>query len=292
MSVERETHSARRAYAWLAAISVVLTLAVVVASAYLRHSQVGPSCEPWPQCQAREDAARAEAVPGDFVNGARIVHRLSATAVAAAIVGLLLVAWTQRPIWLREALVATAALIVAAALAVLGALAGGSKSPAVVLANLLGGYLLLTLVATALAFAVAARAPSLRIRTLALASLVAAFVVAAIGGAISALNACPGSLACDWISLDAKSLNVAHGIGAVALLAPACVLVWRIRLERRRLASALSITLAAALASGIAVLVVQPFASLLVAHNATSALSTALLAMAGTSPRLRSSGES
>ncbi len=263
-SVAEHDEGARRSYGWLAAAALSLTLAVVMASAYLRHSQADAHCEPRPQCYARADVAAAD-VPGVFVRGARIVHRVSATAVVAAILGLLLVAWTQRPIWLREALVATAALALAGALALLGIATGGSRSAAVVLGNMLGGYLLVALMAAAWEFGRSSRSPGPGVRLVARVALALAFVVAALGGLLSAANVADG-------------FDVSHRLATVALIALGMIVAYRIRHARSRLAIALSATLALAAALGVAVALVQPEPLLAVLHNASTAVAIALLA--------------
>ena len=94
-----------------------------------------------------------EAPPSTAVRLVRIAHRLAATSVLALVIGMLLVAWTQKPAWKREGGLALAALFVAAALAVLGLATPGAKFPAVTLGNLLGGYLMLALLSATAALA-------------------------------------------------------------------------------------------------------------------------------------------
>jgi cytochrome c oxidase assembly protein subunit 15 len=298
---------AQRLCALLAGTAVALTFVVVVASAYLRHVQAGLGCAPWPDCYgAVAAAAVAGAQPEGLVRIARIAHRLCATAVAAALIGLTLVAWSQRPVWLREALAATAALVVAGSLAVLGIVAGGSKAPTVVLGNLLGGYLLLALVAAARALASTAPPPS-GARAAALAALAVAFVAAAFGGAISAHSAsraCAALVDCAT-TLDALArapiemlrapdvagvatppawagaLHTLHRIAALALVVPASVVAYRLRAKRPRLAAALASIVALAVATGAVAAAERPWLGLAMLHDASAALIVALLCVAG-----------
>ncbi len=302
-----EAEDARRAYAWFAAAAVALTFAVIVASAFLRHAQAGLSCDPWPGCYARVNSA-VDAEPSGGVRAVRMVHRLSATAVTAAILGLVFVAWTQRPVWIREGFVAAAAFTVAGGLAVLGVVTSGSKLPAVVLGNLLGGYLLLALVAAAWTCASSSIDAGLRARTLALGALILAFAVAALGGSIGAhyaSRACPALIDCDaggWVTLArapidllrppaivdghplapawAAALHIAHRIAALALLALVFVVAQATRKARPWLALAMASTLLVALGFGFAAVSPRPLLAVVVLHNAAAATLIALLAMA------------
>jgi cytochrome c oxidase assembly protein subunit 15 len=289
--------TARQVYGWLAWAALALTFAVVIASAFLRHSQAGLSCEPWPGCYARAEAS--DEPPSMGVRAARVIHRISATAVTAAILGLVLVAWTQRPVWLREGLVATGALAVAGALAVLGVVTAGSKAPAIVLGNLLGGHALLALVAAACAYAFSSRGIRWRARVLALSVLAAAFIVAFLGGSIGAQYAslsCP-SLACDVRSMPsellqapsivggrlrapdwAPALHVAHRIAAIVLVAGVLFTALVLRRERPRLAVGSIVAIAAAALLGMTAVSPQPMLAAIVAHNAAAAATLALVA--------------
>jgi heme A synthase len=84
--------------------AAALTFVVIVASAFMRHTQAGLACDDWPACYGRiaTSAAGTDVVPTTGVRLARIAHRLAATGVLAFVIGLLLVAWTQKPAWKRE----------------------------------------------------------------------------------------------------------------------------------------------------------------------------------------------
>jgi len=196
----------------LAIAATALTAIVIVASAFMRHTQVGLGCADWPACYARIAAEAVDPAPPLGVRIARIAHRLAATGVLALIVGMLLVAWTQRPVWKREGLLAIAALVVAAALAVLGIATPGAKLPAVTLGNLLGGYLMLAVLAALVATVRNTPAPpasrwlrTAPLRWIALAILALVFVQAALGGMIGAqfaLTACPTLGKCAGFAFD------------------------------------------------------------------------------------------
>ena len=174
----------------MALAAAALTFVVIVASAFMRHTQAGLSCGDWPACYARVVTSDADAAPDTGVRVARIAHRLAASGVLALVIGMLLVAWTQTPPWKREGILALAALVIAGALAVLGIATPGARLPAITLGNLLGGYALLAVLAAA---AAPASAASRGARNLARLALAFAFVQAALGGMIGAQFA---SLAC------------------------------------------------------------------------------------------------
>jgi len=220
--------------------AAALTFVVIVASAFMRHTQAGLACDDWPACYGRIVASAADGAPGTEpasstgVRLARIAHRLAATSVLALVIGLLLVAWTQKPAWQRGGFLAAAALVVAGGLAVLGIATPGAMLPAVTLGNLLGGYLLLALLVATYASAtreasvrpsadigeaprpvahaldaaerVAVSAPNDLSRWIAVAALVVAFAQAWLGGTIGAqyaLTACPTLGRCPGIAFDA-----------------------------------------------------------------------------------------
>ncbi len=108
-----------------ATVTAALLAAVLVPlSAYLRHAEMAPA--------AQQQATRP------VVNAARSVHRLVASTLALVALALNIGAWLGRgpPRGPAAVLLATAG-----GLAVLGVVAGGSRSPPVVLAHLAGGML-------------------------------------------------------------------------------------------------------------------------------------------------------
>jgi cytochrome c oxidase assembly protein subunit 15 len=314
MTVDPQETGARLrvVFARLALASAALTFVVIVASAFMRHTQAGLACADWPACYGRMEVPGAAALPPTAVRIARIAHRLAATGVLALLIGLLLIAWTQKPAWKREGGLALAALLVAAALAVLGLATPGAKIPAVTLGNLLGGYLMLALLAAAAAAGSGvapvpgtSRAESLR-RT-ALAILLLAFAHAASGamiGAQYALTACPSLAGCPDFSfgelvaagaldplraltiLDgrivpqpaAAGLHAIHRALGLAVVAATFVLAYRLRRSGRHEAVLLVALAAIAPLLGAAAIAGMPSLSMTVLHNAAAASLVAALA--------------
>ena len=211
--------------------AAALVFVVIVASAFMRHTQAGLACDDWPACYGRIAAASAspaaanatgtstpgtasmDATPSTGVRVARLAHRLAATGVLALVIGMLLVAWTQRPPWTHEGVLSAAALVVAGALAVLGVATPGATLPAVTLGNLLGGYAMLALLAATWACAgrdatgagehtstdAASTAGSASLPFFVFCALVLVFAQAWLGGMIGAqyaLTTCPTLGAC------------------------------------------------------------------------------------------------
>jgi heme a synthase len=217
----------------LALAAAVLTFVVIIASAYMRHAQVGLGCSDWPACYGRVESAEGDATPSIGVRVVRVAHRIAATSVLALVIGMLLVAWAQRPAWKREGGLALAALVVAAGLALLGVVTPGARLPAVTLGNLLGGYAMLALLAAAYATGANASragmangvvepdlsrtdsvlaAPAATLRWLALVVLVFVFAQAALGNLIGAqytLTACPTLGECPGFAFDPFALTAA-----------------------------------------------------------------------------------
>jgi heme a synthase len=304
----------RRLYVALPVAALILTAIVVVASAYLRHAQAGLGCADWPACYARIAVDAPDATPPIGVHLARIAHRFAAAGVLALVIGQLLVAWTQRPAWKREGALAAAALVVAVALAALGIAPPRSRLPAVTLGNLLGGYLLLALLAAGVAAAIdgrrvapaeASRATPLRL--LALGALAVVLVQAAVGGMIGAqfaLTACPTLDACigftpdelrSTAALDAfRPLVVIEGRvvppeGAAVpviihrILGPVVTVVvlvvaYALRRMRRSGAVVLATLALAAPLLGAAAILALPSLPLAIAHNAVAAALVGMLA--------------
>ena len=197
----------------LATTGAALVLVVIVSSAYLRLTQAGLSCADWPACYG--SVAHA-ATTTTAQRGARLAHRFAASAVGIVLIALLAISLAQRPRLRPQALLAGCALGVAVILAAIGAVTSESARatplPAVTLANLLGGFALLALLAW-LRQTVAAetsRAPlsaaatvmpaaSSGLRTAAALTLAAVIVQVTLGGLVSAkfaALACPSFPLC------------------------------------------------------------------------------------------------
>lgn len=131
----------RRIIARLALVCSVLLFAVVVVSAYLRLVNAGLGCADWPDCYGHPAEARFIANRGDLTP-MRAAHRLVATAALALVIALVLL--SRRDAALRqERWLSLTLLFVMLALSALGWMTGNSTLPAVVLANLLGGFMML-----------------------------------------------------------------------------------------------------------------------------------------------------
>jgi cytochrome c oxidase assembly protein subunit 15 len=303
-------------FARTALAAAALTFVVIVASAFMRHSQVGLACADWPACYGRIDAATTEGAPSAGVRIVRIAHRIAATGVLALVIGLLLIAWTQKPAWKKEGTLAIAALLLAAALAVLGIVTPGARLPAVTLGNLLGGYLMLGVLAATVVAATTHDAAPLRwwmpgapLPWLALGVLVLVFMQAALGGSIGAqyaLTACPTLGKCPGFPFDefrmsaaldpfqpltivdghvvppsnAAAVYVIHRTLGLVVPILTLLLARAVQNHDRRLGWTLGVLALATPLAGVAAIVVVPSLSLTVLHNALAALLIAALAVA------------
>lgn len=255
----------------LAALCAALMLATVVLSAFMRLSLAGFGCEPWPACAAQiaRDAAQGQAVattpPG--VTAARMAHRVVASMVLVLALTLTWTTLRPRPLLRREAALAAAILALTLGLAVLGVFTPGARAPAVMLGNLLGGFLTFALCARLAAPQEPGRAG---LGGWAIAAALAVVLQAALGALVSRAHALPGP--------DSTSLQALHDTGAAILLPLLALLAalagWRGR-RRGAIVLALLVLLQAALA-----LLAGPGAPSLAAvllHNALAALTLALV---------------
>ena len=300
----------RRLFAMLAQTALVLTFVVIVASAFMRHTQAGLGCAYWPSCYARVVAEVPPAPPSIGVHIARALHRLAASAAFLLIVGMLLMARAAQSCR-RERALAAAALVIALWLAVLGIATPDAELPAVPLGNLIGGYLMLAVLA-ALAGNVAngagehGRATPSRLRGLAVALLAAVFVQAALGGLIGtqfALQACPaldhcgpaGDAFARGAALDpfqrpvvvsghvvppagAGGLHSLHRALGIAIALAASALAYALRSSNRRGAALLAGLALAAPMLGATAILRMPSLTVTVLHNAVAAAMIATLA--------------
>jgi cytochrome c oxidase assembly protein subunit 15 len=297
----RGARGVRSAFARICLAAAALTLVVVAASAYLRHTQSGLSCTDWPSCYAR--VGITVRTPG--VDAARTVHRFAALGVTLALVAMLALRMRAR----EGRFLAIAAVAIVAGLATLGVATPGARVPAIALANLLGGFALLAVLAAAHARAGAAAAIDRTTHALAIAALALAFLQACLGGAIAtthALLACPSFPGCALPSSDIASLNpwrmpveeagriiapagspllhVAHRLNGVLLATLVLVLAVRLWTTRGELAVFLCAAAAAGAGAGIAAALVPSSLATALVHNASAALLVALLARAAAAP--------
>ena len=243
----------------LALLCAVLALIVIASSALLRLHKGGIGCQPWPDCHAQALAAANGPAPTEGVAAARLAHRVAAS--LALVLVLLMVGATAGQRALRSEMgLSLALLAVVLALAVLGVVTPGSKSLAVALGNLLGGFAILAL-STWLALRHGGRT-----RRPAAAAGVVVLTLAQIGsGAFasttqSALQ--PGLAApLQW-----------HLAAAVLVLAGWLWVAWASRGERGRDAALLVLLLVAQVALGFAAWQLRMPLLLAWLHNAGAAL--------------------
>lgn len=300
MSPEASQARRLRLVRTLAWITVALMLATIVLSAYMRLSQSGLGCAPWPDCYEQTLRGGGDAAAGAGLALARLLHRAVASLVLVLVLVLLLATLGMRPRVWREGGLALALLLLTLGLAALGVAMRGSNLPIVVLGNLLGGFLML-----ALAVRLAAAVPAQGGTRWAWAAALALVLQIALGAMVSATHstlACGGlgdcmqraqAIAWDWQVFDpwqttssaaADSatrgawLQLAHRVLAL-LLVPLILLTAAVALRRRRrrAAAALAALLVLQLlVGGLLAPAGWPLAQVL-AHNLTAALMLALL---------------
>lgn len=125
---------------WCAA----LMLAITSLSAFIRLSQAGLGCAPWPQCfgsvlRAAQDGAAAPVGDSTPVMVARLAHRLTATVALVGVATMAALCLLPRPRMWRAGLLALLLVALALGLAVLGIRTSGARVPIVAIGNLLGG---------------------------------------------------------------------------------------------------------------------------------------------------------
>ena len=282
---------------------------VIVASAWLRHTQAGLGCPDWPGCYGRLADVSDFAPVGTFF--ARFVHRLAASTALIVIAMLAFVTLKPKADYAAERRLAWVALALALGLAALGLATAGWQVPAVTLGNLLGGFALfatLAALAACLRDAESRPPPSPHAVTVLAAALVATFAHAALGGMIGAqfaATACPPALACPGADLatlagsgildparpltvvdgrvrapaGADALVLMHRLTSLAVVALALLAAWTVRADRAR-AFAIAAFAVAALALGAVATLRQPALVATVGHNALAAALVAALAAA------------
>lgn len=294
----------RRLLVRVGVAGALLTLAVIVSSAYLRLVQLGLGCDTWPSCYGlRLLDAKALAEQSASVPWIRIVHRVAASGVAVLALGALAFAVFGRRAG-RTPVVAGGALVALAfVLAVLGRAAGSSLFPAVALGNVIGGMAMLALFwwvqleARHPARAPAAKRNALTVFTVtAIALLAVQIALGVLSSAQLAGRACPQLLACDataltraadpalynpWHVLPAvdtagrAALQLAHRAGALATALSLFLLIgvsWRRHPSSREAALALGLLVALEGALGAAQIALDLPLAVAVAHNAVAAL--------------------
>jgi cytochrome c oxidase assembly protein subunit 15 len=287
----------------LLALAFALALIVVGVTATMRLAANGIGCSPWPACYGT--AATAEAADrSPLVRTLRLVHRLSATGFAAVALAVVGFGWRR---WSAAARAAGVALLVVTVLLAVIGRHSPSPLPAITLANLLGGFALLALLAYLWVAATMPAAPTAagatwRAGVLALA--VAVLLQAASGGLISARLAgadCAATCGAAWVTGVAALANplrpgsaaelvhpragqVLHGLhrlGGLALAVAAVAAVFTlVRWRSPRLAAAAMSAAAATGALGFAVARAEPALAAAASHALAAAVLFAVLGAA------------
>jgi cytochrome c oxidase assembly protein subunit 15 len=234
-------------------LSAALVLVVCTASAALRLSQAGVGCSPWPACylqQAATPETQAASAPA-WHERVRLTHRISASVVGLMFVFAALFGWAR---WNAGERIAGAGLLLASlALAWLGRYTP-SPLPAVALANLVGGHVLLAMLAWLLTTSGTETAPRSG-AAVAFGFVAVVAVQIALGGLVSAraaaaacIEGCiPGALS-GWTlsafdlglansglgspdvdSIERRAVLVAHEGAALVVLGAAAFAGWRAR---------------------------------------------------------------
>lgn len=135
----------------LALLACIFTLCITAASSFIRNTQAGLGCSPWPQCLERQGEARAgggvlRMAPAAGASGevdavfvARALHRISAVLVGLLALGIALFGWSRFGASDRAA--AALALVVTVFLSWLGRYTPHDL-PLVTIGNVLGGFAL------------------------------------------------------------------------------------------------------------------------------------------------------
>lgn len=173
----------------LALLCLGLLVLIVTLSAYMRHDAAGLSCGDWSSCFGQ--AAAPVPASGSVLALARLGHRLAASLVLVVILVILLGSVLKRPVLPRVGALAGGLMTLAIGLAVLGALAAGSQLPAVVLGNLLGGFMMLALCVRLIVVTGrhAADRPGAGVRAAAVLAVAVLLVQLCLGGLVSASGA-------------------------------------------------------------------------------------------------------
>ncbi len=298
----------RRLAGRLAFAAAVLVFMVVVASAWLRHSQAGLGCADWPACYAAIVDTTETPLPGTVL--ARLVHRIAASGALVLVGILVFLALRPASEYPVERKLAWLALAIALALAALGIWTPGARVPAVAIGNLVGGF---ALFASLAALSARLRSPPAAGSTLAKLALAVAFVHLALGGMIGAqfaVTGCPPTLACpaaDFSLLSgsgildpmrplsivdgrvhapagAGALVALHRLASIAVVVLALAAAWAVRRDGSRAATIAACALGA-FAMGVVATLHQPALVGTVTHNAFAALLVASLAGAAVAKR-------
>jgi len=118
--------------------------AIIASSAYLRLTSIGIGCEPWPECYGKLATLQTTGIDLGTATGiARLLHRISAMAVAFVVVFALVLALARAPRNLGNVLITVGLAILTLVLAVVGRQSAGTVVPLIGLINLFGGFAML-----------------------------------------------------------------------------------------------------------------------------------------------------
>jgi cytochrome c oxidase assembly protein subunit 15 len=237
-------------YTPLVNLSLLLTLAAVVLSAYIRLKSVGLGCDDWPSCYAQLSLAQKPSAIPTTVAGA--IHRVTATLLGLLVMTITFMAIRRRSIIGTRLWVPLLAFALIIFLSVLGFNTPTWQIPVVALGNLTGGMAL-----AALLWWMSLRSIADNTTTIAAENLIRPWVIfglvivslqIALGSWVSAnfaAAACPDLFTCqdDWASMSSlvqgldisrhiamndtgriifdstqPTLNMAHRIGAILTL--------------------------------------------------------------------------
>ncbi len=299
----------------LTALALFLTFDLIVVGAFTRLSDSGLGCPDWPGCYgqasplgARDDIHAAQAAaPGGPVTWSKawieMVHRYLAKVVGALALVLAALAWMRRARLPFSPWLATFTLLWVMLQGALGAWTVTLKLyPAIVTLHLLGGLVLLALLAVQhAALRGGPLALSAPLRGWAQAALAVLALQITLGGWVStnyAVLACTGFPTCNgqwWPEMDPArgftllrglgegsltvpalvAIHIAHRLFAVVAVAVLALLAWRLWRTRdavaQRFAAVLAALLLAQLASGLSNVVLGwPLVAAL-AHSAGAA---------------------
>lgn len=210
----------------VAVASLLLVLLLVSLSAYLRLDHSGIGCSPWPSCYGNIGSAAAPEGAADTYQRllreaqqpaarATRLHRLVASVLGLLILALSLLALLQK----RDRMLSLTLLALTVFLAVLGMRSGGLHDPAVVMGNLVGGFLMLGLLGWLVLRLPPAGQPArnpLRLAVLAALALLGLQIL--LGGYTSAnfaASACHTVPACNGSYLPGSELLVALDLSRV-----------------------------------------------------------------------------
>jgi cytochrome c oxidase assembly protein subunit 15 len=293
-ATHRDLTQRRRLLRWLALLGAAVVLLVTATSAFLRVSAAGLGCENWPACYGQTATAGADAA-AKRPSLARLVHRISASAAGAAVLGIGLIAVSQPRRFKAELLVAAVLMLITVGLATLGRATPGATVPVVAMGNVLGGMLMASLLWW-LALGERGRAePRARgLAPLSWLALLATFAQIGLGVLTSASYsglACTSLPSCTeagfpgaWSASDldpwraaagSPSIHMAHRVGTLVVAALVVRLAWLIGAQGprgRRLRAALLLALSVQALLGVLLVRFGLPLPVAVAHNSGAAL--------------------